>query len=68
MQCDVLIVGAGPAGLFAASELAGHMKVIIIDKGRDINSRKCLALENGSCTKCLPCNMTGGVGGAGGLS
>ena len=32
MQCDVLIVGAGPAGLFAASELAGHMKVIIIDK------------------------------------
>ncbi|MGO9386588.1 MAG: NAD(P)/FAD-dependent oxidoreductase [Methanobacterium sp.] len=68
MQCDVLIIGAGPAGLFAASELAEHLKVIIVDKGRDINSRKCLALENGSCTKCLPCNITGGVGGAGGLS
>jgi uncharacterized FAD-dependent dehydrogenase len=68
MQCDVLIIGAGPAGLFAASELAKHMKVIIVDKGRDINSRKCKALKNGSCRKCLPCNITGGVGGAGGLS
>jgi uncharacterized FAD-dependent dehydrogenase len=68
MQYDVLIIGAGPAGLFAASELSGYFKVIIVDKGRDINSRNCVALKNGSCRKCLPCNITGGVGGAGGLS
>lgn len=68
MECDVLIIGAGPAGLLAASELTEHMKVIVVDKGRDINSRKCVALESGSCKKCLPCNITGGVGGAGGLS
>lgn len=68
MDCDVLIIGAGPAGLFAASELAPHFKVIVADKGRDMDSRTCLSLENATCRKCLPCNITGGVGGAGGLS
>jgi len=32
MECDVVIIGAGPAGLFAAVKLADHFKVIIIDK------------------------------------
>ena len=68
MECDVLIVGAGPAGLFAASELAGHFDVVVVDKGRQMDERLCLALENGSCRNCKPCNITGGVGGAGGLS
>lgn len=68
MECDVLIVGAGPAGLFAASELADHYDVIVVDKGRNMDRRNCLALKNGSCGKCKPCNITGGVGGAGGLS
>lgn len=68
MECDVLIVGAGPAGLFAASELAGHFDVVVVDKGRQMDERLCLALENGSCRECKPCNITGGVGGAGGLS
>jgi len=68
MEFDVLIIGAGPAGLFAASELAPHFKVVVVEKGRDMDSRKCLSLESGSCRKCLPCNITGGVGGAGGLS
>jgi len=68
MECDVLIVGAGPAGLFAANELAGHFDVVVVDKGREMDSRHCLALENGSCRECKPCNITGGVGGAGGLS
>jgi uncharacterized protein len=67
-NCDVLIIGAGPAGLFAASELADQLKVMVVDKGRDINERSCLALKNGTCRKCLPCNITGGLGGAGGLS
>ena len=68
MKCDVLIIGAGPAGLFAANELAGKFKVIVVDKGRDLSERKCVALLNGSCKRCLPCNITGGLGGAGGLS
>ena len=68
MKCDVLIIGAGPAGLFAANELAEKLKVVVVDKGRALNKRTCVALMNGSCRKCLPCNITGGLGGAGGLS
>ena len=34
MECDVVIIGAGPAGLFAAAKLADHLKVILVDKGR----------------------------------
>jgi uncharacterized FAD-dependent dehydrogenase len=68
MKCDVLIIGAGPAGLFAANELAGKLKVIVVDKGRALNERKCVALLNNKCKRCLPCNITGGLGGAGGLS
>jgi flavin-dependent dehydrogenase len=37
---DVIIIGAGPAGMFAANELAGHnLKVLVIDEGRDIGKR-----------------------------
>ncbi len=68
MKCDVLIIGAGPAGLFAANELADKLKVVVVDKGRALKERTCVALMNGSCKKCLPCNITGGLGGAGGLS
>ena len=68
MECDIVVIGAGPAGLFAASKLADHFKVIVIDKGRGIKGRKCVSLENAACKKCSPCNITGGLGGAGGLS
>ncbi|MGZ7044417.1 MAG: NAD(P)/FAD-dependent oxidoreductase [Methanobacterium sp.] len=68
MDFDVVIIGAGPAGLFAASKLADHLKVIIIDKGRGLEGRKCFSLQHGKCKKCFPCNITGGLGGAGGLS
>ncbi len=68
VKCDVLIIGAGPAGLFAANELAGKLKVLVVDKGRGLNERRCFALMDGSCRKCRPCNITGGLGGAGGLS
>ncbi len=68
MKCDVLIIGAGPAGLFAAYELSDKLKVIVVDKGRNLDKRKCVALLNGSCRRCFPCNITGGLGGAGGLS
>ena len=64
---DVVIIGAGPAGLFAAYELAGKKKVIVIDMGKDIKRRKCPA-QTTICTKCDPCNVMSGLGGAGGLS
>lgn len=67
---DVIIVGAGPAGLFCSLELATNskMKVLVIDKGNEANKRKCPLNSVGYCTKCKPCNIMSGVGGAGGLS
>jgi uncharacterized FAD-dependent dehydrogenase len=68
---DVIIIGAGPAGLFAAYELATNssLKVLIVDKGKDIKDRICPSMkEFRRCLKCKPCNILCGLGGAGGLS
>ncbi|WP_079911195.1 NAD(P)/FAD-dependent oxidoreductase [Paenibacillus sp. 32352] len=80
---DVIIVGAGPAGIFAAYELllkAPHLKVLLIDKGHDIDSRRCPILEEKiklcppaagkkEFAGCLPaCSITAGFGGAGAYS
>lgn len=80
---DVIIVGAGPAGIFAAYELtlkAPHKRVLLIDKGHDIDSRRCPILEEKirlcpppagkkEYAGCLPaCSITGGFGGAGAYS
>jgi len=67
---DVIIIGAGPAGLFAAHELAYKTKlsIMVIDQGKDVNERTCPAKEYKFCKKCSPCNILCGVGGAGTLS
>ncbi len=67
---DVIIIGAGPAGLFCSLELAtkSKMKVLVIDKGHDAKDRKCPLNSVGHCLKCKPCNIMSGLGGAGGLS
>ncbi|MEM0373283.1 MAG: NAD(P)/FAD-dependent oxidoreductase [Sulfolobales archaeon] len=67
---DVIIIGAGPAGLFAAHEIAykSSLKILIIDQGRDVEERICPASEYYFCRKCSPCNIMSGVGGAGTLS
>jgi uncharacterized FAD-dependent dehydrogenase len=68
---DVVIIGAGPAGLFAAYELVKNsfLKILVIDKGKDINDRICPSVTQLSrCFKCKPCNILCGLGGAGGLS
>lgn len=67
---DVVIVGAGPAGLFAAEILSSNkLKVAIVDKGRDIKDRVCPKEKcSGAQCKCVPCNIYSGLGGAGGKS
>ncbi|MEM2094259.1 MAG: NAD(P)/FAD-dependent oxidoreductase [Candidatus Bathyarchaeia archaeon] len=70
MRYDVVIIGAGPAGLFAARELAlrSKMKVAIVEMGRDVKHRICMTTAYKSCTRCSPCSIMSGVGGAGTLS
>ena len=66
---DVIIVGAGPAGMFAARELVHQgLKVLVIDRGRDTGERRCEMERTGICRKCKPCNVLCGIGGAGTFS
>ncbi|MEE4359443.1 MAG: FAD-dependent oxidoreductase [Desulfococcaceae bacterium] len=64
---DVIIVGGGPAGLFAAYYLREYsdLRVLIIEKGRGSLQRKCPISETQHCVKCSPCNILCGIGGAG---
>ncbi len=66
-EYDVIIVGGGPAGLFAAHYLAEHssLRVLLLEKGRFPDKRSCPIAENGQCLKCKPCNILCGLGGAG---
>ena len=66
---DVVIVGAGPAGIFAALELQrlGIERVLIVEKGHAIERRKCPARIT-SCVGCKTCDIMTGWGGAGAFS
>lgn len=66
---DVVIVGAGPAGLFAAYELADKgLMVLVVDEGKDIDKRYCPMSSFLSCEHCTPCSILYGVGGSGAYS
>ena len=68
---DAVIVGAGPAGVFAAVELVSRgKKVFIADKGRLISDRKCPIVTGKvkNCINCDSCAIVSGWGGAGSAS
>lgn len=66
---DVIIVGAGPAGLLTAYEIDknadSQLKILLVDEGQDHESRYCTVLNRAPCIGCDPCHMTHGLGGAG---
>jgi uncharacterized FAD-dependent dehydrogenase len=68
---DVIIIGAGPSGIFCAYELkrlVPKLKVLILEKGRNIEKRKCPKRVTKECIGCQPCSITTGFAGAGAFS
>ncbi|NLC77833.1 MAG: FAD-binding protein [Clostridia bacterium] len=68
---DVVVIGAGPAGIFTAIELAKlnrNASILIVDKGRSIDKRVCPARKTHVCQNCNPCAITSGWSGAGAFS
>jgi hypothetical protein len=63
-------VGAGPAGIFSALELTenANLNVLILDRGPDIETRKCPSSRGFECVHCEPCSVLSGWGGAGAYS
>lgn len=71
MKYDVVIIGAGPAGIFTALEMVrgkSNKKILMIEKGSPIESRKCPKEITKKCINCKPCNITTGFSGAGAFS
>ena len=68
---DVIIIGAGPAGIFAALELKKNkpdLKVLMLEKGNAMKKRICPKRKTNVCIGCKPCNITTGFAGAGAYS
>ena len=69
---DIIIIGAGPAGLFTAYELITknkNLKIAILDRGNAVKTRICPMNKQGiPCQNCNPCNILSGYGGAGTFS
>ena len=69
---DLIIVGAGPAGIFTALELICkhyYGKILIIEKGKAVEKRVCPKSKTMNCVNCKPyCNITTGFSGAGAFS
>ncbi len=72
MKTDVLIIGAGPAGIFTAIEMinrGSRKKITIVEKGKAVEDRSCPKSVTQRCVSCKPnCNITTGFSGAGAFS
>ena len=68
---DVIIIGAGPSGIFCAYELIKEkpeLNILMIEKGRPIEKRVCPKRKTKVCVGCKPCSITTGFAGAGAFS
>lgn len=69
---DVIVVGAGPSGIFLCLELKklyDKARILLIDQGMPIERRICPVTRGGKCVKCKPfCHITNGFSGAGAFS
>ena len=72
MNMDVVIVGAGPAGIFTALEMrrqGSKKRICIVEKGQPIERRRCPKATTHKCVNCRPyCHITTGFSGAGAFS
>lgn len=71
MKTNILIIGAGPAGIFTALEMLKNgydKKIVIIEKGKSVENRSCPKVKTKVCVNCKPCNITTGFSGAGAFS
>ncbi len=73
MRYDVMIVGAGPGGIFSAYELVKQMpelKIAVFEAGNELKKRKCPidGEKVKSCINCKTCAIMNGFGGAGAFS
>lgn len=70
---DIIIVGAGPGGIFSAYELTklnSKLKIAIFESGKELTQRKCPidGEKIKECINCSTCAITHGFGGAGAFS
>ena len=72
MNADVVIIGAGPAGIFTALEMikkGSRQKIIMVEKGQAVENRHCPKDKTKKCVNCKPyCHITTGFSGAGAFS
>ena len=73
MNYDVLVIGAGPGGIFSAyelSKLAPSLKIAVLEAGHPLEKRKCPidGVKIKSCIECKTCSIMSGFGGAGAFS
>ena len=72
MHTDVIIIGAGPSGIFTALEMirkGSKQKIVLVEKGQPVEKRHCPKAQTGHCMNCKPyCHITTGFSGAGAFS
>ncbi len=72
MHTDIVIIGAGPSGIFTALEMirrGSKLNILLVEKGQPVENRHCPKAQTGHCMNCKPyCHITNGFSGAGAFS